>query len=194
MCTFFGMSTHFMWLWMFVWTFICSASMFRVFTAKTRSSGAGNATTHLIKLVTLSLVFPALVVAAVVTGSYFATSGAQIGYGDAQCYLDSPLLIGITLAGPLVLITAGNMALFILTVRKIHKIRRLVRSDAASRDSKTNLYIYAKLSTMTGAFWALAIVAELLDADILRYIASVLNGLQGVFLFLSFVCNKRVLN
>ncbi|GFO46555.1 G-protein coupled receptor mth [Plakobranchus ocellatus] len=45
-----------------------------------------------------------------------------------------------------------------------------------------------------GCFWALAIIAEYLDNFPLRIVAIILNGLQGVFIFWSYICNKRVLH
>ncbi|GFO32005.1 G-protein coupled receptor mth [Plakobranchus ocellatus] len=77
---------------------------------------------------------------------------------------------------------------------KIYSIRKLQSTDALKSKDRQNFLIYIKLSTITGAFWLVLILAEALDVDVLRFIAIVTNGLQGVFIFLSYVCNKRVLN
>ncbi|KAK7004111.1 adhesion G protein-coupled receptor E2 [Biomphalaria glabrata] len=55
-----------------------------------------------------------------------------------------------------------------------------------------NLILYVKLSSVTGVFWIVTIVAEAVDSDVLRLISTVLNGLQGVLIFVSYMCNKRI--
>ncbi|KAK7005164.1 G-protein coupled receptor mth, partial [Biomphalaria glabrata] len=99
----------------------------------------------------------------------------------------------IAVAGPALLISVVNLVFFILTVVAIKRVYSLQASASINRDHHTNLYVYAKLSTMTGTFWTLSIIAENLDVDFLRLIPIFINGLQGVFLFISYICNKRVL-
>ncbi|GFO28759.1 latrophilin-1 [Plakobranchus ocellatus] len=77
---------------------------------------------------------------------------------------------------------------------KIYSIRKLQSTDALKSKDRQNFLIYIKLSTITVAFWLVLILAEALDVDVLRFIAIVTNGLQGVFIFLSYVGNKRVFN
>ncbi|XP_059168135.1 uncharacterized protein LOC131950077 [Physella acuta] len=87
-----------------------------------------------------------------------------------------------------------DLTFFVITVTKIHRIRQLQSSVFIHRDVMKNVFVYAKLSTLTGAFWTFAILAEAFDVTALRFLSILLNGLQGVFLFLSYVCNKRVVN
>ncbi|GFO00326.1 G-protein coupled receptor mth2 [Plakobranchus ocellatus] len=180
LCTVLGMSTHFLWLWMFVWSFICCFRMFRVFTAKTRQEkSVRTQRSRFIWTVTFSLLVPAVIVSTVVTASHIKSDGDRTGYGHESCYLDSSLLIGVATALPLALVTASNIAFFAVTVAKINKVKKMQSHDFTKNEERRNLYIYIKLSTMAGIFWFLAILT---------------NGLQGVFIFLSFIWNNRVLN
>ncbi|KAK0068874.1 adhesion G protein-coupled receptor E2 [Biomphalaria pfeifferi] len=52
--------------------------------------------------------------------------------------------------------------------------------------------LYVKLSSVTGVYWIVTIVAELINRDVLWFISNLLNGLQGVAIFVSYMCNKRV--
>ncbi|XP_059153459.1 adhesion G protein-coupled receptor E5-like [Physella acuta] len=86
-----------------------------------------------------------------------------------------------------------DLIFLIITIVKIQSFRQQHSSDGRNTDLAKCVFIYAKLSTLTGVFWTLAIISEALDSVWLRYVSILLNGLQGVFLFVSCVCNKRVL-
>ncbi|KAH9508459.1 hypothetical protein Btru_055272 [Bulinus truncatus] len=194
-CTAVGIATHWLWLWMFTWSFICSHRMFQVFTgiSNTRCD-ATNATNRAWKKTVASLLPPTMVTLCVVLVNYMTSGGSSIGYGSSLCYLDSGRPIVIFVVVPLILITCSNLTFFLITVYKIYQTRRLQSSSTnVINENNKYLFIYAKLSTLTGVFWTVAVVAEALDNEVLQYISIILNGLQGVAIFISFTCNKRVL-
>ncbi|CAL1534219.1 unnamed protein product [Lymnaea stagnalis] len=178
---------------MFSWSFICSFNMFRVFTSRTRSSAMTRLEVgrNLIKRCVVSFLMPVLVVLAVVVTTLLLTEGEKIGYGEKLCYLDKPLIVGLAVLGPMTLVVGSNVVFFTLTVLNIESIRHL-QHHVTSSDTR-NLLVYVKLSSLTGAFWTMAVVAEVTDMDFLRFVSICLNGLQGVFIFLSFICNKKII-
>ncbi|XP_005103059.2 uncharacterized protein LOC101847273 isoform X1 [Aplysia californica] len=192
-CTGLGICTHFLWLVTFCCTLVCCHHMYKVFTDKTRNSLDSSKTERLrfMKRLLFVLLLPLAVVLTVVVTTMITTEGSRTGYGETSCYMDSTFLVGTTVVGPLVLITTCNVAFFTLTVIRIQKVRLLQMS--VQREDRLNVYVYMKLSTITGAFWLLSVTAEALDMDALRLVAIVFNGSQGLFIFLSYVCNKRVL-
>ncbi|KAH9491354.1 hypothetical protein Btru_031309 [Bulinus truncatus] len=192
-CVILGITTHFMWLWMFAWSLICSHHMYRVFTAATPRSTPQNATQRFWTKVVFSVSCPAAIVVTNILFSYFSSHGTQLGYGLVNCYLNSSLHIGISLVGPLSVTIVVNVVFFLITVHKIYKVRQL-QSSFTSFDQQANWTVYLRLSTVTGAFWVVAIIASALDSTVLRFISTVLNGLQGVAIFVSYICNRRVLN
>ncbi|GFO32824.1 G-protein coupled receptor mth [Plakobranchus ocellatus] len=195
LCTVLGMMTHFLWLWMFAWSFICCFHMFRVFTSRSRRNGTCCCRTpHFLLILALSVAGPVTVIAVVIVASLSLTSGHRTGYGYDACYLDTPLLVGLATFLPVCLVTVSNIVFFAITMAKIYSIRKLQSTDALKSKDRQNFLIYIKLSTITGAFWLVLILVEALNIDVLRFIAIVTNGLQGVFIFLSYVCNKRVFN
>ncbi|KAK7004788.1 adhesion G-protein coupled receptor D1, partial [Biomphalaria glabrata] len=97
----------------------------------------------------------------------------------------------IAVAAPVLVITLVNVTFFLKVVYAIYQVRTLQSWEAARTDFE--ITIYAKLSTVTGMFWIVAFLAEIMASDILKLMSVVLNGLQGVAIFYSFVCNKRVL-
>ncbi|KAJ8021521.1 hypothetical protein HOLleu_38759 [Holothuria leucospilota] len=62
-----------------------------------------------------------------------------------------------------------------------------------SANAKKDIAVYIKLLTTTGFGWVLGYVAALSTCGALWTFFLVLVGLQGVFIFLAFFCNKRVL-
>ncbi|KAK0056173.1 adhesion G protein-coupled receptor E4P [Biomphalaria pfeifferi] len=192
MCTVLGVVTHFMWLWMFSWSFLCSYHMFQVFTSSTRRTSSLQDLFMAWKKILFSLTCPSAIILTTVVGSFLASGGKEIGYGRFSCYLNSTLLVGLTVAGPLSLVTIINVVFFTKVVHKIHSVRKL-QSITKRKEQNTEWHIYVKLSSVTGAFWTVAIVAAALNNNILQLISIVLNGLQGVAILVSFICNKRVL-
>lgn len=194
-CILLGISIHYFWLSMFCWCFTCCFHMFRTFTSKTlRSVSVPQSKRRLCIKVLACSAAPALFVAVVITTSLLTSRGQHTGYGHTKCYLDSGLLTFITFIAPLCFILFCNFLFFIITVIKIRGVRKLQsRANVIKTSDQNDLIVYLKLSTVTGTFWVLMIIAEATDNDPLRFIAIFMNGLQGVFIFLSFICNKRVL-
>ncbi|RUS75859.1 hypothetical protein EGW08_016380, partial [Elysia chlorotica] len=155
------------------------------------SVSAGGEFVLSIVLKNLTLV-PGIVQVAVVASSLSLHD--RLGYGKDGCFLDSSLLIWITVIAPLSFVLLCNLVFFSCSVWKIHSVRKLQSGESVRRDERQNLYIYVKLSTMTGAFWTVAILSETLASDPLRYVSIALNGLQGAFIFMSYIVNRRVLN
>ncbi|XP_055874871.1 uncharacterized protein LOC106074812 [Biomphalaria glabrata] len=191
-CKTIGVLTHFLWLWNFSWNFLCSFHMFRVFNAGPRMNNERNMTCETWKWLSGSLVLPLSVVSSVITYNTFKSQGRELGYGNFQCYLDSPFFIGITVAAPLFVITLINVTFFLVTVYKMYSLRSLQSTSFSSSAPDFNKTIYVKLSTVTGMFWIVALLAELSDNAIFGFIAILLNGLQGMAIFFAFVCNKKV--
>ncbi|XP_055874790.1 putative adhesion G protein-coupled receptor E4P [Biomphalaria glabrata] len=192
MCTVLGVVTHFMWLWMFSWSFLCSYHMFQVFTSNSVRPSSQQDRFKFWKKILFSLTCPTVIIVTTVVCSYLVSAGQEIGYGRFSCYLNSTLLVGLTVAGPLSLVTLTNVVFFSVAVQKIHSVRKL-QSIFKQNERNPEWLIYVKMSSVTGAFWAVAILAAALDNTILKSISIVLNGSQGVAIFVSFICNKRVL-
>ncbi|KAH9514381.1 hypothetical protein Btru_025056 [Bulinus truncatus] len=157
LCVGVGVTSHFLWLWMFTWTFICCYHIVRTFASTSKYTGWS-----VTKKVIASLVFPTSVVSAVIIGSY-STSGSS-GYSLSYCYLDTFMLVEIALIGPMVVVNLANLTCFIITVCHIQRVRQM---QSFRKDKRSMFWNYVKLSSLTGLFWTLDIVAETQDSDIL---------------------------
>ncbi|XP_055863242.1 adhesion G protein-coupled receptor E3-like isoform X2 [Biomphalaria glabrata] len=192
LCTGVGLITHFLWLWHFTWSFLCSLHMFQVFTATvpTQSLNGSGKFILVVQLTTVSLVLPVTVVLAVIISS-FVTSHT-IGYGRLSCYLDTAYLIGLSVVAPICLVSLCCLTFLGITIASIHKVNKILSLASLEMDQYRNCLLYVKLSFVTGVYWIVTIIAEALDSDILWIISLLLNGLQGVAIFVSYMCNKRV--
>ncbi|XP_059157403.1 uncharacterized protein LOC131941857 [Physella acuta] len=193
-CTTLGVASHFMWLWMLMWMFLGTFQMFKIFSASTRNMNSDPYQNHLLmrKLV-ISFLPPLVIVGAVIVKSLIESDGDVIGYGLNGCFIDSNSSVVMFLIAPVVAATVVNSGLFAATTYNIHKVRRVQASDFTQRTHGMFL-VYVKLSTLTGITFVLDFIAFMLDSDVMWIISILLTGLQGVFIFLSFTCNKRVLD
>ncbi|KAK0056172.1 adhesion G protein-coupled receptor E4P, partial [Biomphalaria pfeifferi] len=81
-CTVLGVVIHFLWLWMFSWSFLCSYHMFQVFTSSTSRTSSQHDVFMVWKRILFSLTCPSAIILTTVVGSYLASSGKEIGYED----------------------------------------------------------------------------------------------------------------
>ncbi|KAK7005058.1 adhesion G-protein coupled receptor D1, partial [Biomphalaria glabrata] len=72
----------------------------------------------------------------------------------------------ITVATPLFVITLINVSFFFVAVYKIYSVRRLQSDFLPSTAPDFTTTIYIKLSTVTGMFWIVAVLAEFSDNKI----------------------------
>ena len=135
-------------------------------------------------------VFSLGLVITVITGSGVSSDWTQVGYGDrGVCYLSSTLLVWLAFFVPLAFSLVLNCALFGLTVWSISRVDEIQRQAGRER---RNAHVYMRLSSLTGLCWTLALLAEISDSSILLCLSVIVNGSQGLVLFLSYACNRRV--
>ncbi|KAJ8304614.1 hypothetical protein KUTeg_018197 [Tegillarca granosa] len=72
------------------------------------------------------------------------------------------------------------------------KIKTMPKIQSNAHD-RNELSIYLKLFTLTGITWLLQVVDSFFIVSALSYIVVILNGFQGLFIFISYTCNRRVI-
>ena len=191
-CGILGGIIHFCWVLVFFWMNVCSIHMFRVF----RSLGRPKST---ILYLTLKYLLYSVVTASAVIGiniavSYYISNGNSYGYGPSEhgmCYIRYPLMVLFTMTIPANIIVASNIFMFFIIALKLRissKIQKHTQKD------RNYFVIYARLSTITGITWLSCIPMILTRSTIFEYIFIVLNCSQGIYIFIAFTCNKRVVS
>ncbi|XP_052085093.1 uncharacterized protein LOC127722236 [Mytilus californianus] len=59
--------------------------------------------------------------------------------------------------------------------------------------TKHDFFVYIKLFSLTGITWIGQIIDSFVPLSLFSFVVTILTGLQGLFILLSFVCNKRVI-
>ncbi|RUS74954.1 hypothetical protein EGW08_017289 [Elysia chlorotica] len=150
------------------------------------------------------------------------TSKTRTGYGHGICYLSNKLSLLVAGVLPIAAVCAANLVIFILTVlafRRLSTQEKAARREARGHlliylklssltgkphDTSSSLLSQAslmtpqapyshRLSTLIGINWLPCTAAAFVSSPVVWYFFLVMCGLQGFYVFLSFVCNKRVL-
>ncbi|KAK7011881.1 G-protein coupled receptor 64 [Biomphalaria glabrata] len=196
LCMFHAIFLHFSWLASFAWMSGCCIHMFLAFTsyASRRNDVTSDQRRH-IRYCVYGFGVPLLIVVANVGVNASLTSGQSVGYDDTICFLDtrtSALTIVLTLLVPLCAMVFSNGVLFTLTLHEMIHVAK-IQKEAIGTEGQ-GVMTYVKLSTLTGVFCIVAAVAVWLDSIVLQFLTCPLMTLQGVFIFFSFIFNKRVGN
>ncbi|XP_046352955.2 G-protein coupled receptor Mth2-like [Haliotis rufescens] len=187
-CKIIGILIHYLWLTVILWMNVCSYHMFHVFVV---DAGKPMGTqSRLLKYSLYANGLSLIIVLITIFSNLGVSSGSHIGYGVTTCYLNSSLLVGVAFVAPLGIVLLLNIIFFSVSVWTMAKINKMSASIGAE---KSQVHIYIKLSTLTGIFWILAILGDVLQQQVLIFISIVLNAGQGIFIFISYVANKRVL-
>ncbi|CAC5393414.1 MTH [Mytilus coruscus] len=119
----------------------------------------------------------------------------DIGYGKREtiCFLKYSTSVIVCLIIPVAVICGCNIIFFLMTMRKISMTPKMERSST-NKATRHNSVIYIKLFSLTGITWFLQIIDAFLSMTHLSVIISLFNALQGVYIFLSYICNSRVAN
>ena len=117
-----------------------------------------------------------------------------IGYGNQEaCWLVNSNAKIVTFATPIACVLLYNVIAFSHTVWAINNARTQTRRVKSSRqDQRAVLKIYVRLISLMGFTWFFSFSAELIHKA-LAYPFVILTTLQGVYVFLAFICKTRVL-
>ncbi|CAH1775493.1 unnamed protein product [Owenia fusiformis] len=136
-----------------------------------------------------------------------------IRYG---CWIREPLATLIVFGGPITLICVTNTILFIFTIFRLRqnskfnrslksKNRRKFSESSVTSVSSNDVMLYLRMSSFMGFTWIFGIASSVVSGlarptepiCYLLYTMNLLfiifNCLQGVFLFVAFVCNRKVI-
>ena len=118
----------------------------------------------------------------------------SIGYGNQKaCWLVNSNAKIVTFATPIACALVYNVIAFSHTVWAINNARTQTRRVKSSRqDQRAVLKIYVRLISLMGFTWFFSFSAEFIHKA-LNYPFVILTTLQGVYVFVAFICKTRVL-
>ena len=187
-CTIIGLTGHLFWLNSIFWMNICCFHMFKSF-GNLQNSVSKNLTQ---KYTAYSLIMSFVFIITNIVYSEIDSNGLDIGYGksDNFCYIVQQEMILYTMTTPTDLVLVSNLVMYIIVICRIYRTPNVSSSTMKNRK---NFSIYVKLSTVTGTAWFTYIPAMFTNNFVVQIIFNTLVSLQGVFIMLAFVCNRRVM-
>ena len=188
-CKTVGILDHFFFLASFLWMNVMSFDIYKTFSSAFYS--VENNQKHFAFYSLYAWGSSLCITSAGILTDDITTWSFRPKYGVGACWITNTkgLIVFFLVPGALLIIL--NSIFFVLSVRSICVTKR--RSSATLQKKSTcDLLIYIKLSTVMGLTWIFGFVATWANNKIFWYLFIIFNGLQGLFIFLSFVLNKNV--
>ena len=189
-CKITGILIHYFWLATFCAMNVCSYHMYQVFFARSMhvNPTPQQKLRRALKYALFIYFVPFFTVFAVVLGNVLQSGFQNVGYGVSICFIDQFYVLIASFIAPTGMITTVNIVFYCLTFYRL----RVAPTLRSTNQNRQDLVIYAKLCSITGIMWPLVFADALLELSVFSFLATFANAFQGVFMFLSFVCNRRV--
>ncbi|XP_069123527.1 uncharacterized protein [Argopecten irradians] len=192
LCTAIAIVMHYAYLAAFFWMNVMAVDIFLTFSRGFAQSRP-DSVQQFVWYSLYSWLTPAAVVCVAIIFDFAATeSNSRPKYGEAICWISNSYALLYYFLIPSFVLVFINIVLFIFTARAIYKSDKDT-SRILQKQQTCKLLIYLKLSFVMGFTWAFACVATFANLPPFWYVFIVFNALQGVLIFLSFVCSSKVL-
>ena len=190
-CKILGILVHYFLLTSFGCLFICAWHMFKIFgTGSIVSSVEAIQNKHTNRIYfAFAYGYALLIVVGNIIVTSSVTSGRSIGYGDGRCFISFQENVIVTLIIPMVILSVVDISLYSITVYRFGNRKRMGDNDSMD---KSDLVIFLKLFTTTGCSWILILINVFIENSLITVIVFALNNLQGLYIFIAYIFNKRV--
>ncbi|XP_026815269.1 G-protein coupled receptor Mth2-like [Rhopalosiphum maidis] len=137
---------------------------------------------------------------------FLPTDAIRPGFGIKSCWFGSKLAMLIYFYGPMGILLFSNLLMFIHTAIVIFKhmrVAKVLRGSESQKNvdhEKQRFILHLKLLIVMGVNWLskmpeiTAVATDSNGSEFVWYVTNIVDSLQGVLIFLIFVCKKRVLN
>jgi len=195
LCTTVSVLLHYFLLSSFCWMSVMAFDVAKTFGRKgqvARSSSTGGSKAALVKYSIFAWITPAVVVTTSVVLD--KTDAVFVGYGDKICWISNGKALLVVLGVPVASILVFNCAALSFTLVSIWRVQKTTRRVADQSQQTSLPVLYIKLSSALGFTWVLGFIVPFTHVEFLAYLFVICNSLQGFFIFLAFVANKRTMN
>ncbi len=178
----------------FVWMNIIAADTWLVFRPSSAFSRADEEGKSLIVHMLLGWGIPALLVAVPIVMNFVdgVNEHFRPDFGGPRCWFTERYAMLVYFGVPIALSLLLNIFLYVHTSVNLHKA--LKNAALAAKAEKYHFGIYVRLFVLMGITWIFGFISAFTNQIVIDFIFVVLTALQGLFLFISFVCNRRVLS
>lgn len=197
-CKIIGVLIHYFWLVTFAWMGVNTFHVFRVFRNILSSVNlSANKRKIFCKYIAFVHMVPGVIVGLTILTNLFLSGKTRIGYSDsdsdrrAACFLNPGVNTVTSFGIPIVVIVVGTFAFFISTVTSLRRLSK-ERVQAGQKEQGTILHLL-KIASVSCMSWVFGLLGSSLKIEAFNYVFVILASGQGLLIFLSFVCNSRVL-
>jgi len=115
------------------------------------------------------------------------------GFGVTElCWFSNKMALLVYFAVPFAGVMGLNIFLFVFSACMVYDTTRAT-SKMATCGPRTNFHLYLRLAVIMGLTWITGLAAGFVDLEPVWYVFVGLNTLQGLFIFVAFTCNKKVI-
>ncbi len=176
----------------FVWMNVIAVDTWLVFRPSSAFSRAEEEGRPLIIHLILGWGIPLLLVALPTAINYTnAFYRFHPNFGGIRCWYTQRYAMLVYFGIPVGMSILLNTILYIYTALSLY--RSFQTSVLTTKTEGRHFTVYVRLFIMMGVAWIFGFISAFTEEVILDFIFIILTSLQGFFLFISFVCNKRVL-
>ncbi|XP_042865550.1 uncharacterized protein LOC122249065 [Penaeus japonicus] len=217
LCMFLSCSLHYFWLASFCWMNVMSVDVCRTFSSQVYRGNSGGRKTYLLYSL-YAWTVPALVVALALLLEWVdLLPEYRPEYATKLCWINNRHGLALFFLLPVGAIVIENVVLFLVSTYGICRQMKAaryanVRSQSAkgpqkktevnfssqlaqnhhTRRDRVRLLLYMKLGVIQGLTWLTGFIAAFVDIPACWYPFTVLNGLQGAFIFVFFDMKQKV--
>lgn len=190
-CQVIGIIIHFFLLSYFACLCVCTFHMFKAFSSISGPYSTGYSYRIMLAYCLFSYCTPTIIIIINIAVTFSLADNIGYGVRGYICFLKySSAVIG-TVIIPISFVCVCNVAFFIITMYKISSTPKIQRTSS-HKTTHDNSIVYIKLFSITGITWVFPIIDAFIPMTLLTVMFSLLNVLQGVYIFLSYICNSRV--
>lgn len=178
----------------FVWMNVIALDTWLVFRPSAAFSRASEEERSLVAHYIVGWGLPLLLVAVPVVMNYVDISNENFtpDFGGVRCWYRHRWAMLVYFGIPIAVSIILNIYLYIHTSINLRKAMKSTTN--VSRGEGHHFGVYVRLFVLMGITWIFGFVSAFTDEVAVDFIFVILTSLQGLFLFISFVCTKSVLS
>ncbi|XP_067134532.1 G-protein coupled receptor Mth-like [Centruroides vittatus] len=127
----------------------------------------------------------------VIQNTKFVTKKFHPKIGKNTCWITGRNASIIYLSIPVGVILFANLVMFILTTKALIKVKNTTKILKINQGRNT-FKLYIKLFLVMGLVWFTEFIPFIYDECHLDILTDILNSLHGLFLFLIFICKRKI--
>ncbi len=190
-CYFCAVAQNFGFLAAFSWMTAIAFESWKAFGPKAHLYRPGDNEMGILRICIITWSTPAIFTAITITFDFTDIDDTfKPTFADELCWYGQRYALLIYFGIPVAVSIIINTVLFTITSIELNIALR--KSRAMSKQDRKNVSIYIRLFSLMGITWILGFISPFIDHIVADVIFVVMNSLQGLFLFVAFVCQRKV--